>query len=376
MPFCYAPWTNIDINPQGSILPCCKFKAKEYNVEYNLKKDSLNSYLNSGFLKEIKFEFEQGIWPKGCSNCQTEEQFQIPSKRQLDFERWKNNYENYDLSSNKILTASVAFGNTCNLKCITCNSYSSSLWQAEYEKIYGKRFTHVKFYSNNLVDDLLQHSPELIHIDIPGGEPFISGIKQQQYLLSKLVETNRAKDISLHYTTNVTNFPDQLWWNLWANFKNVDIQLSIDGIGKRYEYIRFPANWENTQKNVEKYLQVSAKNLQLSVSHTISAYNIYYFDEFLNWASHVNLPTPWIGTVFRPAHMKPAVWPLAIKNQIIRHLQKSKHTQVKHWIDLLSNTDDSDQFEMFIEKTKQHDNYRRLNFADTFPELANLLSTV
>jgi hypothetical protein len=86
----------------------------------------MKEYAGSAFLHEIQQDFLKDVWPAGCVRCQVEEQNNIPSKRQLDHDRWQEHYAEYDLRSDQWLTASIAFGNTCNLKCITCGSQSSS----------------------------------------------------------------------------------------------------------------------------------------------------------------------------------------------------------------------------------------------------------
>ena len=146
MTFCYSPWTNIDIDPQGNITPCCKFQKQYYDQKFNIQTHSINEYSNSQLVNKVKQEFKQGIWPQGCERCRIEEENNIESKRQLDHVRWKHYYNLYDLNSNKFITTSIAFGNTCNLKCITCGPHSSSRWQKEYYDLYGKDIPHFKFY--------------------------------------------------------------------------------------------------------------------------------------------------------------------------------------------------------------------------------------
>ena len=371
MPFCHAPWTNLDIDSQGKILPCCKYQPSSDDLEYNIRIHSLNEYSTSAFLNQIKQKFIQDQWPAGCVRCQIEEQNNIQSKRQLDHDRWQEHYAQYQLDNDQWITASIAFGNTCNLKCITCGSYSSSRWQEEYQTVYGQDFRHVKFYRDNFVDDFVSQAPGIIHLDIPGGEPFLSGVADQKKLLKHYIKSGKSTDISIHYTTNATIFPDSEWWELWSNFREIDLQLSIDGIGARYEYIRYPANWNNTESNVIKYLQKNLPNLRLSVSHTVSAYNIFYLDEFFSWCYNIGLPRPWLGRVHDPAHMRPTVW--IDKEYIINHLEKSQYQDVLDWAKLMSSMSDSDLFDEFCNRLHQHDQYRGLKFTDIFPEMASQL---
>lgn len=376
MPFCHAPWTNVDISPQGNILPCCKYQIQPQDPVFNIQTHALKEYARSAFLHQIQQDFLNDSWPEGCVRCRVEEQNNIPSKRQLDHQRWSEHYAKYDLNSDQWLTASIAFGNTCNLKCITCGSHSSSRWQEEYQEIYGQAFGHVKFYRDDFVDDFVSQAPGILHLDIPGGEPFLSGVREQKKLLQHYIDSGQAQGISIHYTTNATVFPDAEWWELWKHFREIDMQLSIDGIGARYEYIRYPASWEDTERTVQRYIQQEKliANLRLSVSHTVSAYNIFYLDEFFSWCRKIGLPTPWLGRVHRPAHMTPEVWPAIVRQRIAKHLGSSQHSDVNTWAQVVARSDDSDQFDEFCKRLHQHDRYRGLDFANTFPEMASYIN--
>jgi MoaA/NifB/PqqE/SkfB family radical SAM enzyme len=342
----------------------------KYDQKFNIQTDALSDYIGSAFLAEIKQDFVQGRWPQGCERCQIEEQHKIESKRQLDHQRWQQHYDQYLLTDNQFITASIAFGNTCNLKCITCNPLSSSRWQQEYREIYDIDVDNVRFYRDDFVAKFIEQAPNVIHLDIPGGEPFLSGMPEQQQLLKHYVDSGQAKNITLHYTTNATIFPDQRWWELWQHFKEVDMQLSIDGIGARYEYIRYPGNWNTLVSNVLQYLTHQSDSFRLSVSHTVSAYNIYYLDEFVSWCYNIGLPRPWMGRVHNPPHMRPTVWEPMVKQKIVNYLSSSSDSDVQNWAKLVEQNDDSNMFEEFCLRLHQHDQYRNTNFATTFPELA------
>lgn len=375
MPLCFAPWSNLDICPQGTISPCCKFRHEHYaDPPLNIKTANLTDYQQSETLRIVREDFKNGRWPLGCERCRIEEENGVRSKRQLDYDRWTDQYQQYDIDHGGLLTASVAFGNTCNLTCIICGPSSSSRWQREHYQLFQKDVPPNHFYQHGFVDELLEMSPEIIHLDIPGGEPFLSGVKQQQELLEKLINRGRAKQIAIHYTTNTTVWPDQSWWNLWVHFQEIDMQLSIDGVGSRFEYMRYPASWNAVTNNVQKYLleEKQRSNFRISVSHTASAYNIYYLSEFLDWCTAQGLPRPWIGRLHDPIHMRPSVWPDAAKQYIINKLQQG-NDDAQTWAGLIANTDDSKHFDLFRQRLAWHDQYRGLDFKKTFPEMARFL---
>ena len=374
MPFCYAPWTNIDISPVGDMSPCCKFLTESYDQKFNIGEHTVHDYRDSAFLQLIQQDFRTGQWPAGCKRCQIEEQNNIPSKRQLDFTRWQPHYADYNFKQDGVITASIAFGNTCNLTCVTCSPYSSSRWRHEYQTIYLKDIKNFHFYKDDFVQDFVQSAPQLIHIDIPGGEPFLSGVAEQKALLQHYIDTNQANNITLHYTTNVTVWPESAWWNLWQHFKEIDMQLSIDGVGARYNYIRYPGDWNQIQPNIQRYLECQKlPNFRLSVSHTVSAYNIYYLDEFFSWCYNTGLPTPWLGRVHNPPHMTPTVWCGHARQTIVAKLRSSQHAEVQTWAGLIENADGSEHVADFERYLHEHDHYRELNFKQVFPELAQYI---
>jgi len=374
-PLCFIPWTSIDIDPQGSISPCCKFKASR-KEKSNILKDTIKEYTKSKFLKDIKDKMLQNDWPDGCIRCKSEEENNIKSKRQLDYERWQAHFDNYTVDKGYII-ATIAFGNTCNLKCITCHADTSSRWRQEYKDIYGLDFKPIETISAN-ADEIYNEMPNVIHFEVPGGEPLLSDVQKQKMLLKRYIESGQSKNISLHYTTNAQLFPDKEWWNIWSNFKEIDMQLSIDGIGRRYEYIRYPAKNELIEKHVMMYNESLNKypNLKISVSHTISAYNIYYLDDFFDWCEFYNLPRPWCGAVHDPSHMRPTVYPKSINEKIVNHLNKSRHQDVRTWAKYLENNNNSEHYQMFLSMKQAHDTYRNLNFADTFSQVQELIDGV
>jgi len=375
-PLCLVPWTSIDISPRGAIAPCCKF-APGTDELMNITSNTIDEYTNSELLNKVKQQMLDQEWPAGCIRCKTEEESDIQSKRQLDYERWQNDFDNYKEEQGFII-ASIAFGNTCNLKCITCGPSSSSRWRKEYQDLYSIDRPPIEIIDNLTSDEIYRALPNAIHFDIPGGEPFLSEIQKQLDLLQRYVDNGQSKNITLHYTTNAQVWPNDTWWDLWANFKEIDMQLSIDGVGPRYEYIRYPAKQHTLEHNLYQYLEKenSLQNFRLSVSHTVSAYNIYYLDEFFTWCKSVSLPRPWCGRVHTPLHMRPCVFPTDIKNKIINHMKTSSHPDVHTWSNYLENNDSSEHWDRFMNMRDKHDVYRNTNFAQTFPEVEDLINGI
>jgi sulfatase maturation enzyme AslB (radical SAM superfamily) len=205
-----------------------------------------------------------------------------------------------------------------------------------------------------------------------GGEPLLSNIEQHQTLLDHYIQTGQSKHISIHYTTNATIFPDPDWIKRWSHFAEIDLQLSIDGVGQQFEYLRYPANWDEVTSNVDRYIELEhhTSNIRLSVAHAVSAFNIFYLEEFVQWTQQKGLPNPWMGKVHTPMHLRPSVWPKSVKSVIVKKLQSSIIDDVRAWANLMQNSDDSNLFTQFQQYVHQHDQYRNTDFSKTFPELA------
>ena len=370
MAFCYAPWTGIEILPAGRILPCCKWDDTTYEEKFNIVDHDIDDYRNSKKLIEIKQQMLAGEWPRGCQRCKIEEEAGIQSRRQLDAERWKHHYKNYNLDSDQLLTVGMAIGNVCNIKCITCSPHASSRWQKEHKDIHGKTVPIIEKFRKDFINSITKRAPHLVHVDIHGGEPFLSGKQEHHRLLDYYINSKQAKNITIHYNTNGTIWPKE-FLEKWKHFAEIDLQLSIDGVAERFEYIRFPANWAVLNKNIKQYQKYMSENsnFRMSVAHTVSAFNIYYLDEFVTWCNLVELPKPWLGRLHNPAYLRASVWHQAARQCIIDKLASSEWQQVQDWAVLMSQTDDSHLFDEFKKFVTQHDQYRKLDYKNTFSEL-------
>lgn len=375
-PLCILPWAGIDISSDGEIKPCCKFRIDD-SEKFNITKNTISEYTSSNFLKTLKKQMHGDVLPAGCVRCKIEENNNIKSKRQLDYKRWKDQFDSYT-EDKGIIVISIAFGNTCNLKCIMCGPNASSRWRKEYKDLYGVSIPKLEILENISADLIYELMPNAIHFDIHGGEPFLSEIKKQKAILQKYIDSGQSKNISLHYNTNAQQVPPTDFWQLWKHFKEIDIQLSIDGIFQKFEYIRFPGSSNKLDKVVDFFVQKEQEldNIKLSVSHTVSAYNIYYLDEFFSWCKTKGLPKPFCGPVHNPNQLQPSVYPKKIRNHISLKLRKSKHIDVIRWSKLIDNEDNSEHFDNFLIYKDKHDLYRGTNFAKTFPELEELINGI
>jgi sulfatase maturation enzyme AslB (radical SAM superfamily) len=363
--FCSQPWTGIDISTQSIMKPCCVYKS-------SIAQD-LESYFASPELKKLQDQFSQGQQPEGCSGCWSKEDVGLPSKRTIDLQySFGGQHPNTD--SLKML--GMRFGNTCNLACVSCNSYWSSRWTADEKKIPielmdRKIFSHNQYYKNkNFIEDLVARSDDVTHIDIAGGEPFYADKEVHKTFLRSL---KHPENIKLHYITNGTIFPDDEFWTIWKNFRKIDIQLSIDGIGKTFEYLRYPAEWDTVYKNLQKY---RVRNIQVSVGHTVSWLNVLYLDEFLEWCEKQKLDAPFIGPVSNPEWLSVQSLPSWAKEIVNQQLANSQRPGVREVIDYMYQADTSHCFEKGLTWLRTLDQIRSNSFLESLPGIKRFVQNL
>ena len=362
--YCSLPWDNLDIDPQGNFRPCCKYK-------HSLA-DNLVDYRNSPELKDLKDQFLQGQRPSGCNRCWQDEDSGLVSKRMLESSATSS-------TSQAFTKLQLAFGNTCNLACRTCYSYASSKWADNERKVKNilpdiTIYKHQKFYNNPEFTESLRDSlTNLSSIEISGGEPFLSGTTQQLEWLDFLIDNNTSGDINLTHITNGTVFPTDEFWARWEKFKTVTLLVSIDGLKEKFEYIRWPAQWQDCLININRYKDKSKlySNIILKISHTVSIFNVLDLPEFFIWCYKQGLDDPYLGMVSDPDYFSIKNLPEPAKEYISKKLGKTNRFQNVINFMNLPGTDLSQQAWHYI---KTYDDIRDQSFDKIFPYIANQLT--
>ena len=345
--------------------------------EYNITRNTIDEYTNSKFLFDIKDTMVKGEWPDGCIRCKTEEDSNIKSKRQLDYERWKTEFDNYTEDKGYIV-ASIAFGNTCNLKCRICGSWSSSKW-AQEEMDYGENPVARKNLTEGgwpkkqpqFFDDIKDNLAHAEYFEFTGGEPFM--IKNHFKILMYCVEKGYAKNIDIHYNTNGTQLPPQDIFDLWSYFKRVEIAFSIDDVGEQFEYQRHPAKWREVNQNLVKFKERKTKNMEFQICTTINIFNIFSLAKIALWVAQYQPNYFYVNTCFEPDIFNIQTLPKQIKNIV-----NSRYNMLKDFQPTLRfmNSVDRDTTAMRLQRQQriiQTDKYRGENFGEVFPLLNKVL---
>lgn len=270
--FCAAPWHATYYKASTNRYKmCCVFNKRS-------KADSPEDYYNSDIVKSVRESIMKDKWHPGCSTCKEQEEAGIYSDRESFMKLYDGPFED----TFKLKWLDFRPGNLCNLKCRMCGSIDSSMIQQEVEKYPElQEFENQKaIHNSELLPSIANHETfsKLEFLKLLGGEPTID--PQIQKLLDWTIEKGYAKNINLRYTTNATNV-NARWVKAVNEFKTSRAQISLDGTGETYDYIRTNANWNAVRKNVLKLPQLMPNLLCLGTNIVFTTYNCFTIDKWL-----------------------------------------------------------------------------------------------
>ena len=371
MSICILPWIHLETTPQGTVRPCCQYNEEIPNSDLN--QTTLEEIWTGDYMQELREKFLRGERPVECSQCWRAEDANNKSKRQQDNQRFIEHQDRIHQQLKKPVYLDLKLGTVCNIKCRTCSTMSSSKWAEDEKLLYGNPFNPKKSYwvdeESNFWINLEQMLDDVEYIDFTGGEPFL--IKRHVQVLRKCVEQGLASNISIHYNTNGTIMPTNEMFDLWKQFKWVEIMFSIDGLNNQFEYIRHPAKWNDVES---VFNTVKSKNfLHTSICHTVSIFNIYYLPEFINWFDKQGLQEHqlFLNLLYKPTYQCIQNLSQKQKTQISKKLSVN-NSKINAIANFMNNTG-TDSSKKLLEMILKVDQIRNENFKNTFPELYEIL---
>jgi organic radical activating enzyme len=273
--FCVNPWVSVNYQFGQGYRPCCVYGS-------NLKFSSVKQYANSIELATLKKQLLAGVAAKECQYCWKEESQGYSSKRLRDNQQFSQVFDYkykpaLESTQDEFVRYYVRLGNHCNLRCVTCRDDVSTGWISENKKFGDPASLPMMLKKTDPIwQTLKDRAAGIGMIEFIGGEPFMMLEQEQADLFKYLVESGHSKHITLLYTTNGTRMPDEQL-EYWPHFKRVDIDLSMDATGDRFEYLRFPASWDTVIKNIQQYKKIP--KVKLLILQTISILNAGYLAE-------------------------------------------------------------------------------------------------
>ena len=282
--FCIAPFAHMNVTSKGYARVCC-VSNEQPTHRYN----EAQTWFANNTMQSLRHNLIRGVKDPICSTCWKDEKVGKESLRKfynkyvgnILEQVWNKNFEKnkklQDLIKNidfkKVESFDFSLGNLCNLKCIMCSPKKSSkiLVEAklnpELEKYYDDELNYDYTWPEKIEFKKWcdQHLTSATYMNFTGGEPFMN-----PYLLNTLDtidDTQKSKCI-LNFSTNLTKINKKVI-SILKKFKNVYINVSVEGIGATLEYARYGHKWNDLETNLMKILEVD--NTVVSISHVIQA---------------------------------------------------------------------------------------------------------
>jgi organic radical activating enzyme len=381
--FCILPWMSAYVNTDSTVWSCCVNKAmtdgdvrakmKEENSDWVADKsiisNDLENIINDNHFKQLRLDMLNGVENQNCFDCINLEKNTGHSYRKdfnFDFEdelyRVQDTQEDGTIKDFDVIYLDFRFSNVCNFKCRSCRPEWSSTWAKEASDNDEHPYTDWDGYipRYNLTQDEFISKFEgslskVKKIYFAGGEPLAA--REHYWILDYLIKNNNT-NVLIDYNTNLSMLKNPKLKlsvvDYWEKFENISLRVSIDGMGKKAEYIRKGTNWQVIEDNF-KY--ISDKTLE----------NIFII--------------PLTG----PLHLSSQVLPNEVKDLVVKRWDEFK--EKNKW--LLANSEHG-SFMSSVTRSIQHmnseelyethktefekftsylDKIRKESFSDIFPEL-------
>ncbi len=345
--FCLHPFTGMATSEDGALKPCCRAHPVGF-----IQDDTLENIWNNDNMKRIRKQMLNGERPKECIPCHVLEDQGVESLRQRHLkgeipEARINLYPNWELKMNddysmpfELPTMELKMNNLCNLKCRMCSPMDSTSWNdwdtvSEYYKrennfvvktiekfnLLNKPYLD-KFEDNpNWWDSFEKLLPYFRRVEFAGGEPLMD---PQHYKILDML-SRYGHQIEIKYATNLSMLGKgkRTVFEYWPKFRSVAVNVSIDGLGEAYEYIRGNANWDELISNI-KQIQ-SIPNINRIVGATaIQANNVLILDKMIEYFLNDIGILFWSNFVRYPNVLSCQVLPVELKQVVTERLLNVK----------------------------------------------------
>lgn len=304
--FCMHPFTGLATREDGAIQVCCRSHPIGF-----IQENTLEEIWNGDTMKRIRQQVLNGERPPECSPCFSLEDAGVESLRQRHIkgeipEARINLYPNAldKMSDDFILpfeipTMELKLNNLCNLKCRMCHPGDSTSWNdwSEIKDFYKNegKVIYQLVKDNNLENkpllDKFEDNPEwwkslernlpyFRRVEFAGGEPLMD---PQHYRILDMLAPY-GENIEIKYATNLTTLgkSNRTIWEYWPKFKSVAVNVSIDGIGLSYEYIRGNASWVELINNI-KQIQTIPNINRIVGAVAVQVSNVLVLDKMIEY---------------------------------------------------------------------------------------------
>ena len=251
----------VRFNPNGTLSRCGHMvNPPEF--------DTIEQMDASEWLSNIKRNPD--TWPKECVRCQQTEQINNTSIRlnAIKFDK-KQTHPDY-------LTVGGVLDNICNSACQSCNQNLSTKIGSLTSNNYPMIDNSTAFWQLPL--------ERVVHLDINGGEP--SASKNYRNILKNIPPSATSVRINTNCSMVIPEIQQLLDKNI-----HVTVTVSLDGIGRVHDYVRWPIKWENFERNLDTYKNMGIQ--ELNTWTTVSSLNIGDLKNIFEYTKDQNLDHSW-----------------------------------------------------------------------------------
>jgi MoaA/NifB/PqqE/SkfB family radical SAM enzyme len=399
---CTAPLTSILVDTNKGIRPCCYYQAGFLG---NVNDNTISEIITNDKWKKLKEQMYANEWPDGCLLCKKNEETMGSSLRQNYFE----NSTAEDIDNEKLTYLEFNGSNICNLACVHCHSLYSSKWHierkklikivdtyetAKQERVSMARPIEVNTYleaDGTTLDKMHLPNPELVleniqQLDLTnlrtlsfrGGEPFLNS--ETKTILEYADTQGLLNRVHVSVTTNGTYIDNDVI-ELLKKCKTVHINLSIDGIGDLFNYIRYgDAKFETIEPNIAKLNEIP--NVVILISVASMNYNAFNLLEIRDWTilmsekyNKVQRLAGFNNCVVSPDYLSLATLSDDARQYLIEFYTKNSiDNEFQYVINLLSNEFLGEQIHtQWVEYTELLETVRGNKIVNIVPQLAKEL---
>jgi MoaA/NifB/PqqE/SkfB family radical SAM enzyme len=304
--FCMHPFTGLATREDGAIQACCRSHPVGF-----IQDDTLENIWNNDTMKRIRKQVLNNERPPECEQCFSLEDQGVESLRQRHIagkipEARVTLYpnavstirEDYSMPF-EIPTIELKLNNLCNLKCRMCHPMDSTAWNdwSKVKEFYKKEgnIMYAIIEEHDLENkphlDKFQDNPEwwaslekllpyFRRVEFAGGEPLMD---PQHYRILDMLAPY-GNQIEIKYATNLSMLgkSNRTVWEYWPKFKSVAVNVSIDGLGGSYEYIRGNASWSELVNNI-KQIQTIPNISRIVGAVTVQVSNVLVLDKIIEY---------------------------------------------------------------------------------------------
>lgn len=399
------PFNHLNIKQEGKISACWRYPDRLGDYTAN----TLTEIWNNDETKELRRAILNGEKPNGCRSCWDLEASGSTSTRHTCTETYdtvtlqevlQNVNSDYSYPVEKLKSVEIRFDNVCNLMCRHCSPDYSSVWEQAVKKdaalmdkmieygTYRKSKDHIKLTDEMIDEVTIKFAPHLEEIMIAGGEPLYH---EKHYKFLENLQPY-AQNLRLSYNTNLNtlSYKGQSILDLWKNFKEIWIRISLDGDPSCYDYARVASNLTKVEENIKR-LNANLTNADISATCTVSLYNITRLVDVIEYftkldvyfhTSLVQYPNA-LNIKLLPQHLKDKItndfnnwlddYPLDKVREMTSIINPEKQVaRIKKFgnnvIKYMNSEDKHDQWQTFLDYARALDNYHNTNLLSVYPE--------